>query len=95
MVYLAQTVFRINRNYPVIGEYFEMTGFVGKAMLWLFVNVMFSNVGTYFMVLSLRISWNIMVAYKFVPVLVLVIPTIILHLSGLGRKKEGKSRPTS
>ena len=90
MVFLSQLVFRLNLNYPVVGRYFDKTGLAGKVLLWVIVTVVWANFGTYFFVLSLKKSWRILVDYKFVPVLAVLIPTLILQFSGLCRKRKDR-----
>ena len=60
MVFLAQLVYRLNQNYPIVGKYFNKTGPIGKILLWLFISIEFSNSGTYFLILSLKSSWRIL-----------------------------------
>ena len=92
MVHLAQLIFKANRNYGVIGKTFKKTGIVGEILLWIIVNTLFSNSGTYFQILSAKAGWKIMVAYKFITVLVIFIPIILLELSGVSKSKKSKSK---
>lgn len=89
-LHLSKLVFRIKRNYPIVSQYFAKTGIVGKVFVWLFMNTLFSNNGTYFQILSLRASIKVLIAYKFVPVLVVIIPALILQFSGLAGNKGKK-----
>lgn len=92
MVHLAQLVFKANRNYEVIGKTFKKLGFIGHALLWAFVNTLFSNSGTYFQILSAKISLKIMWAYKFIPILIIIVPIIILEISGISKGKKKKEK---
>lgn len=92
MVHLAQLVFKANRNKPIIGETFKKLGIFGEIILWLFINLMFSNSGTYFQILSAGGGLKIMYAYKFVTILVIIVPIILLEISGVSKSKKSKSK---
>ena len=89
-MFLAQLVYRVNQNYPVVGQTFAKTGIVGKASLWIVVNLIFNLHASYFQLLSFRSGWNIIKAFNFMSVLIVLVPAIILQFSGLARKKRSK-----
>ena len=66
---------------------YKMTGFMGRCLLWIYSNIVFTVNGIYFQVLEFEQSLKILSALHYIPPLFIILPTIFFTFFGTREKK--------
>lgn len=77
---LATKVFKFvqqSANHPIVKAY-NSSGIIGKLLLWLVVNILFTTNGLYFQILDSHLGFLILKRLFFLPPLVVIAAIVIV-----------------
>lgn len=89
---IINSLYKISTSNPSVQTTFKKSGFLGQFLAWFSLNVCFSYIGSYFMLLSLPNCVTHMRALNFIPnVLIVVVNLVLQKVAGvLGRGDRRK-----
>lgn len=87
-MYVSQLIFKESKkqNSKWVKMY-KSLGMVGKVGLWLLSNILFSVVGTFFQILSIKQSWRILKAIYFFPLVFYILGYVMFTFGATKTRK--------